>query len=497
MIKTVIFDMDGTLINSDALVEKIYRDLVTTYPPKVSFDSLDLNQVMALSYIEVMKILYQEVKQEYLDHIMMVHAREKKGQLTLFPYVEDMLSTLKDQGYYLGLVTSELREIALDELRILNILNYFDKVVAFDDVKHPKPHPEGILQILKKSQTSSYEAIMVGDQLSDAFAAKNAHVMSVFMGWDEQKLISMAKHYDDVASQAMDIVRLIEQRNRLILNFNEKGTLTIGQFTDFHWMNDDKDAKTRALVEHMIHQINPDFNVLTGDQTMGIHGVKLYQSLGQFMDETKIPYGFVFGNHDTEGGPYEALIQAILPSKELMFAQGPRHLGYSNYYIEIYDKQKISALIIFMDTHIDDMYWIGDQKVWGYGTINHDQMLWYERLIQRYPDISSYLFMHIPPYDIKHLDNGHVIGAYEESPSTPPIDTGFVSLLRSLGHTKGLFFGHDHYNDFLYQKDHLIMAYGRVSGYYVYGREGFTPGARSIIIDKAGYVETKIFMMNE
>lgn len=497
MVKTIIFDMDGTLINSDALVEKIYRELVMKYPPIVAFDSLDLNRVMALSYVEVIKILYGEVKQEYLDYIMHVHSIEKKGQLSLFPKIKPMLENLKKQGFYMAVVTSELREIALDEMKILGILPYFDEVVAFDDVMHPKPHPEGILRILKHSHAKPYEAIMIGDQLSDAFAAANAKVMSIFMAWDEGKLKTMAHHYDEIAKDTHHLLKIISSRQRLTLHIKDNHDLMICQITDLHLMNDDKDKKAKALIQQMVQRITPDFIALTGDQSMGDDGKTNYAKLGQWMDEYKIPYGFVFGNHDTEGGTYQELIQAIQSSSHLMFSSGPEHLGYSNYFIEAYDQKGLKALLIMMDSHIDDMYEIENKKVWGYGTIHQEQMAWYERLIQRYPHVPSILFMHIPPYDVKDIKKEDVQGCYEESPSTPPINTGFLSLVKKHHHTQAIFYGHDHYNDFTYLDQRLLLGYGRVSGYYVYGREGFTPGARWIKMDQTGQITSGILTMDD
>lgn len=497
MIKTVIFDMDGTLINSDALVEKIYRELTKKYPPKIAFDSLDLNRVMALSYIEVIKILYGEVNPIYLEYIMEVHAKEKQGQLSLFPGIIPMLEVLKKQGMYLAVVTSELREIALDEMQILGILHYFDEVVAFDDVTDPKPHPEGILRILAHSQVKPYEAIMVGDQLSDAFAAERAHVMSLLMGWEEQKISTMAEYYDHVALNVDELLSIIHSRQQLKLKFKHDHTLMIAQLTDLHLMQDEKDALTKKLIQSSIQRIQPDFIALTGDQTMSDESMTLYQHLGHFMDNFDIDYGFVFGNHDTEGSSYQELIQAIHLSKKLMFDQGPQHLGYSNYWIEVYDENEVKALLIMMDSHIDAMYDIDGSKVWGYGSISQAQTSWYERLVKRYPTIPSLIFMHIPPFEVRYVQPNEVIGSYEESPSTPPVDFGFVGRVNALSHTKAIFFGHDHYNDFSFDHQGLILAYGRVSGYYVYGRQGYTPGARWIKLDTKGNVTTGILIVDE
>ncbi|HBY65747.1 MAG TPA: hypothetical protein DEG42_05150, partial [Acholeplasmataceae bacterium] len=50
MIKVILFDMDGTLIDSDALVLSIYNKLINKYPPKTDFSNLDLGDVFPSSY---------------------------------------------------------------------------------------------------------------------------------------------------------------------------------------------------------------------------------------------------------------------------------------------------------------------------------------------------------------------------------------------------------------------------------------------------------------
>ncbi len=491
MIKTVIFDMDGTLIDSNSMIESIYHELIRAYPLIISFNSLDLDQIRSQSYVQVIEQLYGYVDAIHLDYIKQIH-KKQLNQLSLYPHVQMMLEKLKKQGMYLAIATSELKDIALCELEYLGILNYFNDIVCFEDVEESKPHPESLLRILSNSQAKSYEAIMIGDQLSDAIAAKKAHIMSVFMTWNTNDRISVSQHFDHVAQDIEQILEIIQKRQSLHLNFKDNHEFTICQFTDLHLMHNEKDQQTKKLIKKMNERIKPDFIVLTGDQIMHQNGAFLYQQLGEWMDDDKVPYGFVFGNHDTEGGVYETLVQAISPMTYVMFEQGPKHLGYSNYWIEVYHQEKIKWLIIFMDSHVDDMYDIDGKSVWGYGTIHKVQISWYERLVSRYPNIPSIIFMHIPPYEVRNFKKDDVLGVYEEHPSTPPIDSGFITCVQSLGHTKGIFFGHDHYNDFSYDDSGLLLAYGRVSGHYVYGREGFTPGARWIKFSLNGAIKTGI-----
>ncbi len=210
MKKLVLFDMDGTLIDSDELVLFIYDQLTKTYPPIISFDTLDLGDVFAASYPDVIKELYGDFNQEHLDEIYKLNQTYKNKYLKLFQGVHELLDTLKKQDYLLGLVTSEMREIAISELESLGILEYFEHIVAFDDVSKPKPDPEGIINHLEFFNCSHEQTIYIGDQKSDGIASSNARVISVLMDWKLNKTIDYKNLFDYVACDSHELISIIK-----------------------------------------------------------------------------------------------------------------------------------------------------------------------------------------------------------------------------------------------------------------------------------------------
>ena len=497
MIKVILFDMDGTLIDSDALVLSIYNKLINKYPPKTDFSNLDLGDVFASSYPDVLIKLYGEVKELHLQEIYRLHKELKHQYLRTFEGVDTMLEQLKKNGYRLGLLTSEMRSIAMDELGILKIDQYFDHVLAFDDVKKPKPHPDGIFEHMKFFGCSQDEIIYIGDQKSDGLAANSASIYSILLDWSQKKSLDYQRQFDHVAHDTVELMRIIESKNKMVIRTKKDKPLRILQLTDLHLMNDEKDIQTYQLISDMISFSHPDFIVFTGDQTMSKDAVMLYQKLGEFMDQFKVPFSYVFGNHDTEGDySYQQLIDAISPSKYLMFDQGPSHLGFSNCNILIKDEsEKPIGSLIMLDTHIDDFYMINGTKTWGYGSLSKDQISWYEGCVNRYP-LPHLIFYHIPIPEVKEVSPSDDIhkGDYFESPCTPPINTGFFDVAKNLKHAKAMFFGHDHLNDYSYSKDGILLAYGRVSGHYDYAMPGFPKGARLIQFDHQGHVTSQIIL---
>ncbi|MFA5526407.1 MAG: HAD-IA family hydrolase [Acholeplasmataceae bacterium] len=498
MATTLIFDMDGTLIDSNHLVEEIYQKLIRTYPPThMQLEAIDRGELFALSYHQVLNKLYGTSHVEHMDYIMECYHQLRDQHIKLFPGIMELLIELKESSYRLGLVTSEIKEIAIDELKYLGIHHFFDDIVTFDDVKKGKPDPEGLIKVMKSLNKTPEEVIYIGDQKSDGVVAYQAHVYAILMDWYNEKSTDYYPYFDHIASDKMSLLKIIDRHKKMVIKMPKHRDLKILQLTDLHLMNDEKDQKTYQLIKDMIAYNQPDFIAITGDQTMSDDSVVLYKDLGFFMDQFEIPYTYVFGNHDIEGAKsYDDLIQAIEPSKCLLFDQGPRYLGFSNGSISIQNDQgKTIGLLVMLDTHIDKMYPIDGKLVWGYDGVSEDQIKWYQRLIHRLPFFHLFFF-HIPIIELhetKPGDNLHE-GEYLEVPSTPPINTGFFEAARKTHLAKAMFFGHDHYNDFSYVKEGIILAHGRVSGHYDYGAPGFPRGARMIFVNEQGDVKTKVIL---
>lgn len=496
MIKLVIFDMDGTILNSDILVLSIYELLIAKYPPNIEFKSIDKNIWLQKSYLEGLKLLYDEVSEEHLAFIKKVHQEKYHFLIKLFPQVNEVFNSLKKMGIKIGLFTSELSSIAVEELTLVKVIEVFDYFIAFEDVDKPKPSGEGLLKILKEGSYHPDEVMYIGDQKGDANAAKEAGITSVLIARSPEKVQQIGSHFDYIIYEIEEILHLIKIKNNFPFSLNHQDHLSILQFTDLHLMNNKDDELTYQLIKGLIQEVSPDYIVLTGDQTMSKEAVSLYQKLGIFMDQFKTPYSFVFGNHDTDFKiKYTDLIGAIKPSKYLKFEQGPVYLGYGNYYIPIYKRKKVIQLLIFLDTHIDARYEVNNKNIWGYGAISPVQVEWYENVLKKYPNIPNLIFMHIPPYIISTFNPEDFKGYLEEKPSVPPLDYGFIDTAIKYGLTKGIFYGHDHYNDAEIRYKNILFSYGRVSGHYDYGRSGFPKGARMIKFYPDGQIKSECLLI--
>lgn len=189
--RCLLFDLDGTLLDSrEPIVDAVYAT-VQKYQPGM-FAREDLLRCFGESFDDFFRRISPELPSgvtreqffiTYLDYMNVYHGKKLK----LFPFVCEGLEDLKLLGYQLGIVTNKQRELVLEGLQSVNILNLFDTVVTLDDVTMGKPSPEPIVKAMDFLGVKPDETIMVGDSRYDVLAARAARVKSVILEWYGQE----------------------------------------------------------------------------------------------------------------------------------------------------------------------------------------------------------------------------------------------------------------------------------------------------------------------
>ena len=183
MIDTVLYDFDGTIMDTNDVIigswQHVYKTLRgekgdLTYILSTFGEPLEYS--METSFPEVskeesVKIYRDWQKEHFLD---MIH---------LFPGVEEMLAEVKARGYRTSIATSRLSESLHRALSHFDLYKYFDAIVAVEDIEEAKPAPDTIFKALDKLNAKPENAIMMGDSRLDILCARNAGVPSVLVGW--------------------------------------------------------------------------------------------------------------------------------------------------------------------------------------------------------------------------------------------------------------------------------------------------------------------------
>ena len=121
-------------------------------------------------------------------------AKIKMPEVDLYPDALEVLNGLRDMGKHLALVTTTLHENVRHLLEKFQILDYFEVIVAGDDVTNHKPHPESLERALSLLVGRANEAIMIGDSDKDLRAANNAGIDSVlFFPPEHRKFYNFGK----------------------------------------------------------------------------------------------------------------------------------------------------------------------------------------------------------------------------------------------------------------------------------------------------------------
>ena len=183
MLKGILFDLDGTLVDSLNLTFKGFNEVFQTYgqPPKTPQEILGLFGPGEVKIFE--KCVGAENAQQALEQFVH-YTRSRVSEAPLFDGAREVLETCERLGLKIGIVTGRGRESADLILKHHGIRHHFPIVVTHDDVSSSKPSPEGIHLALKHLELSPEQAVYVGDMWMDVRAAKRAGCRAISATWD-------------------------------------------------------------------------------------------------------------------------------------------------------------------------------------------------------------------------------------------------------------------------------------------------------------------------
>jgi pyrophosphatase PpaX len=178
----VLFDLDGTLVDSAAIILASFHHATETVLQRRIPDEQILAQVGGTN-LETQMALIDAERVDELVRVYREHNDPSYAELACFDGMIDVLRTLKDEGRRLGVVTAKRRSAVDRVFEGAGIRGYFDVVVGSDSTEHHKPDPDPILHALEQLHASPPEAAYIGDSPFDVQAARAAHVFSVAVGW--------------------------------------------------------------------------------------------------------------------------------------------------------------------------------------------------------------------------------------------------------------------------------------------------------------------------
>jgi pyrophosphatase PpaX len=179
-----LFDLDGTLIDSVALILSSFHHTREAHfgdvlPDEYYLETLGMPLRDSFRKMATADAPVEALVRTYIDFNLQKH----DAMVTAYPGVVATIHALAERGAALGVVTSKLGDTARRGLRVVGLDGVFEVIVSADDVTRGKPDPEPVLLALSRLGRSANRTLFVGDSPHDVEAGNRAHVSTAAATW--------------------------------------------------------------------------------------------------------------------------------------------------------------------------------------------------------------------------------------------------------------------------------------------------------------------------
>lgn len=171
---TILFDWDGCIANSLPLWHTCFHQVF-----KQLNISMTDEDILSISTQNTKKVTDFGVSTELFNSTILAEAPAYMSKVELHEGASIILKSLKKLGKHIALVTSSFRETVVPMMKRHGIHKYFDTIITAEDVKKPKPDPEGLKKTITFLNARPEETLFVGDSDNDIKAGKKLRIDTV------------------------------------------------------------------------------------------------------------------------------------------------------------------------------------------------------------------------------------------------------------------------------------------------------------------------------
>ncbi len=220
-IKAFVFDLDGTLtqftIDYMAARREVINKLISAGIP----DSILTENQRIMDIIKVAENFFNHILKtpekipiikKQIDSIITNYEMDGALKTNLISGAKELLISLKQRNYKIGLFTLENKKITNYILNKFSIGSYFDSIITRDDVRDPKPHPEHLRKALNQLNLLADEIIVIGDHPIDFECAKQLNALTIALISDrhpKDELLRSGANY--TVENLLDILEILKK----------------------------------------------------------------------------------------------------------------------------------------------------------------------------------------------------------------------------------------------------------------------------------------------
>ena len=209
--QTVLFDLDGTLIDTNELIITSFLYVLQNHLPG-KFTREDIIPHMGGTLHEQMEFFGGADLRDTLIHDYRVHNEIIHDEYVReFHNVKEALEDLKELGVTMGIVTTKQRKTAEMGAKIFGIDQFMSAFISYESTEKHKPSPDPVLKAMGLVSADPKTTLMVGDSQYDIQAAQNAGIDSAGVAWS-LKGPDFLKQFNPtyILQDMMDIIPIVK-----------------------------------------------------------------------------------------------------------------------------------------------------------------------------------------------------------------------------------------------------------------------------------------------
>jgi len=211
-ISTVLFDLDGTLVNSLEDLTDAVNFMLTGYG-KTNLSSAEVRRLVGKGARNLIRRALVTDSVDDIDHGLRLFVEFNTAHIAdksrLYPGVKELLETLLADGLRLAVISNKQETLSRLILESLGISSCFEVICGGDTFSEMKPSPMPLIKVMDGFGVTPAQAVMIGDSINDIQAGRQAGVTTIGCAWGYAGQGELAEA-DRLASSCGEIVKILQ-----------------------------------------------------------------------------------------------------------------------------------------------------------------------------------------------------------------------------------------------------------------------------------------------